>query len=361
MSKKIAFVTGCTGMDGSHISDLLLEKDYKVYGLIRRSSNPSNTNIQHLINEPHFEMVEGDITDATSVMRIISLLKPDECYNFCGQSQVGVSFNEPVHTFKVNAEGVINVLEAIRLTSPATKLYTANTSEMFGKNYTIHMSPGPKVDDKFTYIENKFQGMDTPFIAQSPYAASKLASHYMVGTYRRGYNLFACSGILFNHESERRSTQFLTRKVTGYLGGLFKSCYLGGMTRFPFETSHFDYHPKMANHPKLSLGNLEAYRDWGYAVDYVRAAYLMLQQEKADDYIVATGQAYSVRQFVKKAFALVGLDYQKFVVIDPKFYRPAEVDWLQGDSAKARAVLGWEPTITFDHLVERMVRHDIGL
>jgi len=348
MSKRIALVTGCTGMDGSHISDLLLEKDYKVYGLIRRSSNPSNTNIAHLIKEPQFETVEGDITDATSVMRIISLLKPDECYNFCGQSQVGVSFNEPVHTFKVNSEGVINVLEAMRLTSPATKLYTANTSEMFGKNYTERP-------------DGKFQDLDTPFIAQSPYAASKLASHYMVGTYRRGYNLFACSGILFNHESERRSTQFLTRKVTHYLGGLFKSCRAMGFFDLSELNESYYFPQKLESYPKLSLGNLDAYRDWGYAVDYVRAAYLMLQQEKADDYIVATGQAYSVRDFVRKAFALIGLDYQKYVVIDPKFYRPAEVDWLQGDSTKARLALGWEPTITFDHLVERMVRHDTGL
>lgn len=340
---KIAVVTGVTGMDGSYISDLLLEKGYKVYGLVRRSSNPSDTNIKHLLDEKNFEVVQGDITDAASISRLVQTVKPHEFYNFAAQSQVGISFMEPTHTFKANAESVINILESIRLFSPATRLYQACTSEQFGKSFSTRTING--------IVEN-YQDENTPMVPQSPYAAAKLAAFAMVGCYRRGYNIFGSCGILFNHEGCRRSTQFVTRKITDYIGRLVQSSS---------DLNGFYVEDRLDRFPKLKLGNINSYRDWGESQDYVRAAYLMLQQDKPDDYLIATGETHTVQEFLEEAFSLVKLNWKHFVEIDPKLVRAAEVDFLRGDSSRARKILGWEPKTTFKGLVKMMVDNDVKL
>lgn len=323
---KTAIITGITGQDGSYLAENLLDKDYKVIGLYRRSSTNTFNRIKH-INNPNFILQEYDITDPNSCVSLISYIEPDEFYNLAAQSHVATSFKQPTTTFEINAIGVINVLEAIRLFSKHTKFYQASTSEMFGKNYSVD-SDG-----------SKYQNEETSLLPQSPYAVAKLASHRMVQIYREAYNLYCCSGILFNHESPRRGENFVTRKITRYVGRLVNN--------------------KLQPDEKLRLGNIKAVRDWGHAKDYVEAMRLMLSCDKADDFVISTGQCYSVEQFLQIAFDLVNKDWNNYVVIDPEFYRPAEVDYLRGNSNKAKKLLGWEPKITFEDLVKDMVTQDI--
>ena len=326
---KIAIVTGATGQDGSYLSELLLDKGYTVVGLRRRSSSEKGLErIEHLLNNDNFKLVEADITDSGCVNSLISEYMPHEVYNLAAQSHVGTSFKQPSYTSQVNLQGPINFLEAIRLLSPSTKFYQASTSEMFGKNYEV-------------FADTKYQKETTPFVPQSPYAVAKLAAHEMVRIYRDSYELFACCGILFNHESERRGENFVTRKITKWIG--------------EFVASGQD-----EDFPALRLGNLDAHRDWGHAQDYVDAMYLMLQQDEPEDYVIATSETHSVREFLMEAFNEIGItNFEPYVFIDPEYYRPCEVDWLLGHTGKARQQLGWRPKVSFQELVQRMVRSDI--
>ena len=349
---KVAIITGVTGQDGSYLSELLLEKGYTVVGLRRRSSSEKGLErIEHLLNNDNFKLVEADITDSGCVNNLIAEYMPSEVYNLAAQSHVGTSFTQPSYTTQVNLQGPTNFLEAIRLLSPSTKFYQASTSEMFGKNYDI-------------MGDTKYQKETTPFVPQSPYAVAKLAAHEMVRIYRDSYGLFACCGILFNHESERRGENFVTRKITKWLA------------KFHLWLEEMNLDPDYINHredcdilfasgiqesfPKLRLGNLDAHRDWGHAQDYVEAMYMMLQQDEPEDYVIATSETHSVREFLMEAFNEIGIhNFEPYVVIDPEFYRPCEVDWLLGHTGKARQQLGWRPQVSFQNLVQRMVRSDI--
>jgi GDPmannose 4,6-dehydratase len=324
---KVAIVTGVTGQDGSYLSELLLNQNYTVIGLHRRSSVNNFERINHLLNNPNFKLEEFDITDPSDCSYVIEAYSPNELYNLAAQSHVATSFKQPTTTMEINTIGVINLLEALRARSPKTRFYQASTSEMFGANYTLGESG------------EKYQNEDTPFFPQSPYAVGKLSSHRMVQIYREAYNMYACSGILFNHESPRRGENFVTRKITRYLGRLVNGV--------------------ISKKTKLKLGNLDATRDWGHAKDYVEAMYLMMTQQNADDYVIATGSAYTVRNFLEKAFGFVNLDYKDYVEVDPELYRPAEVVYLKGDYSKAHKKLGWTPTTSFDDLVKDMVNSDL--
>jgi GDPmannose 4,6-dehydratase len=327
-----AIIFGITGQDGSYLAELLLEKGYEVIGVTRRVSVPTLNRITHIL--PKIKIIEGDITDAFSVSNVIKEEAPDEIYNLAAQSHVGTSFKQPSLTWDVTAGGVLNILEAIRYSGRKDdiKFYQASSSEMFGKNYNLREGLAEMI---------KYQDEKTPFMPQSPYAIAKLAAHHLVRNYRDSYGIFACSGILFNHESERRGEKFVTRKITKWIGEFVAS---GMDTEFP----------------ALRLGNLDAKRDWGHAEDYVRGMWEMVQHETPNDYVVATGETHSVREFLDIAFKHIGIDdWDDFVVIDPEFYRPAEVDYLLGIPAKAKRVLGWEPEISFQQLVERMVDSDV--
>lgn len=323
MNNKKALVTGITGQDGSYLAELLLENNYTVIGLHRRSSTVNTHRISHLLHNPNFFLEEFDLTDPSGTNRSIHHHQPDEFYNLGAQSHVGTSFKQPTTTFEIDAVGVINILEAIRNFSKHTKFYQAGTSEMFGRNYTIKNG-------------EKFQDENTPMLPQSPYGIAKLAAYHMVQIYRSSYDLFTCCGILFNHESPRRGENFVTRKITKYLSTIIND----------------------NNTDKLKLGNLNAYRDWGHAKDYVKAMYLMLQQTNPKDYVIATGQTYSVQEFLNKAFSVVNLDPSEYVEIDPDLFRPAEVDYLKGDPSLARSELNWSPDYNFDDLVKDMVISD---
>ena len=327
-----AIIFGITGQDGSYLAELLLEKGYEVVGITRRVSVPTLIRVTHIL--PKIKIIEGDITDAFSVSNVIKEEAPDEIYNLAAQSHVGTSFKQPSLTWDVTAGGVLNILEAIRYSGRKDdiKFYQASSSEMFGKNYNLREGLAEMI---------KYQDEKTPFMPQSPYAIAKLAAHHLVRNYRDSYGIFACSGILFNHESERRGEKFVTRKITKWIGEFVAS---GMDTEFP----------------ALRLGNLDAKRDWGHAEDYVRGMWEMVQHETPNDYVVATGETHSVREFLDIAFKHIGIDdWDDFVVIDPEFYRPAEVDYLLGIPAKAKRVLGWEPEISFQQLVERMVDSDV--
>jgi len=327
-----AIIFGITGQDGSYLAELLLEKGYEVVGITRRVSVPTLNRITHIL--PKIKIIEGDITDAFSVSNVIKEEAPDEIYNLAAQSHVGTSFKQPSLTWDVTAGGVLNILEAIRYSGRKDdiKFYQASSSEMFGKNYNLREGLAEMI---------KYQDEKTPFMPQSPYAIAKLAAHHLVRNYRDSYGIFACSGILFNHESERRGEKFVTRKITKWIGEFVAS---GMDTEFP----------------ALRLGNLDAKRDWGHAEDYVRGMWEMVQHETPNDYVVATGESHSVREFLDIAFRHIGIDdWDDFVVIDPEFYRPAEVDYLLGIPAKAKRVLGWKPEISFQKLVERMVDSDV--
>ena len=311
-----ALITGITGQDGSYLAEFLLEKGYKVVGLVRRTSTVTFERIRHI--QRRLTLVSGDLLDQSSLIGALQEHRPQEVYNLAAQSFVPASWDQPVFTGEVTGLGVTRVLEAIRQVAPETRFYQASTSEMFGK------------------VQEVPQRETTPFYPRSPYGVAKVYGHWMTVNYRESYDLFACSGILFNHESPRRGLEFLPRKVS-YGAALVKL----GMAR------------------DLRLGNLDAKRDWGFAGDYVRAMWLMLQQDQPDDYVICTGQTRSVRELCEVAFGHLGLDYREFVKVDPRFIRPAEVDLLVGDPSKARRTLGWEPAVSFEELVTMMVDADL--
>ena len=364
-----AIIFGITGQDGSYLAELLLDKGYQVTGVTRRVSVSTLTRIEHIL--PKINIVEGDVTDSFNVSKIIEEGEPDEIYNLAAQSHVGTSFKQPSLTWDVTAGGVLNILEAIRYSPRRDKIrfYQASSSEMFGKNYT------ESDDDPIgTYAGRKYQDENTAFMPQSPYAIAKLAAHHLVRNYRDSYGIFASSGILFNHESERRGENFVTRKISKWIGEFSKQSSKQIFVEKVSKSAHSmgqlrqEDNPDMIyvslydeGFPKLRLGNLDACRDWGHAEDYVRAMWLMLQQESPDDYVIATGETHSVRDFLNVAFARAGItEWEDYVVIDPEFYRPAEVDYLLGCPQKAKYVLNWSPEISFNELVQRMVENDIN-
>src|SRR6267143_1536544 len=315
---KRALITGITGQDGSYLAELLLENGYEVVGMMRRSSAPNLWRVEHLLDR--ITLKPADLLDQLSLLRLVDEVRPHELYNLAAMSFVPASWDQPMLTGEFNAQGVTRLLDAVRRVDPSIRFYQASSSEMFGK---VRQVP---------------QNELTPFYPRSPYGVSKVFAHYITVNYRESYNLFAVSGMLFNHESPRRGLEFVTRKVSD------------GVARI-----------KLGRADTLSVGNLDAQRDWGFAGDYVRMMWLMLQQDRADDYVIATGVSHSVRELVEIAFARAGLDWQKYVRIDPALLRPAEVDHLLGDASKARAELGWMPTVAFKELVEMMVDADLQL
>lgn len=347
---KTALITGVTGQDGSILSEFLLDKGYKVYGLNRRTSTPNTSRLSLSLQNKNFELVEGDVSDQNSIQNIINAIKPTELYNLAAQSHVKTSFDQPSYTFQVNTLGTLNCLEAIRLCSPETKFYQASTSEMFGSNYTTSVG--------FSYSEGKrvetnYQNENTPFAPNSPYAVAKLAAHNLVRNYRDSYGLHASAGILFNHESPRRGAEFVTKKITNWITE-FRAWRK--KTHMYMDAGDDIQSREGTLFPKLRLGNLDAKRDWGHARDYVEGMWSMLQQDKPDDYVLATGETHSIREFLAEAFGCVGIsDWEDYVVCDPKYYRPLEVSYLLGDYSKARKVLGWEPKTKFKELVKEMV------
>jgi GDPmannose 4,6-dehydratase len=327
---KTALITGINGQDSSFLAELLLDKGYKIIGLRRRASTNNLWRLKNILKDPSLEIVEGDMSDAVSIYNIIDKYKPDEIYNLAAMSFVASSFEEPQYTAAVNYIGVINVLEAVRKFSPKSKIYQASTSELLGTAIN----------------ENGFQNENTIFIPQSPYAISKLAAHHTCRLYRSAYNMFICCGVLFNHEGTRRGEEFVTRKITKWIGDNYSRLKLG-------------YKP-ILKEEKLNLGNLEASRDFGSSKDYVESMYLMLQQEVPDDYVIATGETHTIRELLDVAFGYINIiDWTPYIYINPKFIRPAEVPYLRGDMQKAREKLGWSPTTTFKELIEEMVEADI--
>ena len=313
---KRALVTGITGQDGSYLAELLLEKGYKVFGMVRRSSTENLARIEHLIGQ--IELRSGDLLDQASLIAILREVQPDEVYNLAAQSFVPTSWEQPIATTQFTALGVARLLEAIRMKCPRARFYQASSSEMFGKAVEVP------------------QNERTPFYPRSPYGVAKTYAHWVTVNYRESHQTFACSGILFNHESPRRGKEFVSRKITD------------GVARIRHGLAS-----------ELRLGNLEARRDWGFAGDYVEAMWLMLQQDSPDDYVIATGETHSVRELLEIAFAAAGLNWKEYVVVDRAFLRPAEVELLQGDYTKARAVLRWEPRLSFQRLIEMMLRADL--
>ncbi|HEX6183258.1 MAG TPA: GDP-mannose 4,6-dehydratase [Pyrinomonadaceae bacterium] len=323
--KKRALITGITGQDGSFLTELLLEKGYDVYGIIRRSSSFNTDRIDHLYQDPHepgtrLRLVYGDLNDSSSLNKIIRQIQPDEIYNLGAQSHVSVSFDVPEYTGDVTGIGTVRLLEAIREAGIQPKFYQASSSELYGK------------------VVETPQTERTPFYPRSPYACAKAYAYWITVNYRESYQMFACNGILFNHESERRGETFVSRKITRAAARI-----------------------KHGLQEKLYMGNLDARRDWGYARDYVEAMWLMMQAEEPDDYVIATGETHSVKEFLEEAFGLLDLDWREHVEIDPRYFRPAEVDLLLGDATKARTILGWEPKVSFRELVAIMVESDMKL
>ncbi len=316
MDRKVAFITGITGQDGSYLAEFLLKKGYKVYGMVRRASVDKYERIAHIMDK--IELIQGDLLDQYSLISALKKAQPTEVYNLAAQSFVPTSWAQPVLTSEFTAIGVTRMLESIRLVDPKIRFYQASSSEMYGK---VLQTP---------------QTEETPFYPRSPYGVAKVYGHYITVNYRESYDLFAVSGILFNHESPRRGLEFVTRKVTD------------GVARI-----------KLGLQKELRLGNLDARRDWGFAGDYVEAMWLMLQQETPDDYVIATGETRTVKELVQVAFDRVGLDWEKHVVLDPAFLRPAEVDLLIGDPAKAKRQLGWTPKVSFEEMIRMMVDSDL--
>jgi|TARA_R110000851_G_scaffold4588_3_gene18667 GDPmannose 4,6-dehydratase len=362
-------IFGITGQDGSYLAELLVKKGYEVIGVTRRVSVNTLSRIEHIL--PQLTIVEGDITDGFNISKIIESHEPDEVYNLAAQSHVGTSFKQPSLTWDITGAGVLNILEAIRYSSRKDQIrfYQASSSEMFGKNYTtsenasLMMSDDKVVVDDPTgkgfYEYKKYQDENTPFIPQSPYGIAKLAAHHLVRNYRESYGIHGSCGILFNHESERRGEQFVTRKITKWIGEFVLWSNQSSMDIDTTSDPDFilDNGRKF---PKLRLGNLDARRDWGHAADYVEAMWLMLQQDEPDDYVVATGETRSVREFLDASFSFVEVDdWSNLVVIDPEFYRAAEVEYLLGIPTKAKRKLGWSPRIDFKSLAERMVAYDV--
>jgi GDPmannose 4,6-dehydratase len=314
---KTALITGITGQDGSYLAEQLLEKGYRVCGMVRRSSTENFQRIEHIREQ--VELFQADLLDQTSIMTLLDQVRPHEVYNLAAMSFVPTSWRQPVLTAEFTAVGVTRMLDAIRHVCPAARFYQASSSEMYGK------------------VQETPQSESTPFYPRSPYGVAKVYGHYITVNYRESYNMFACSGILFNHESPRRGLEFVTRKITHAVARI-----------------------KLGQANELRLGNLQARRDWGFAGDYVRAMWLMLQQDQADDYVVGTGETHRVEEFVEIAFDHVGLDWRKYVIVDPAFYRPAEVDLLLGDPTKARQRLGWTREVSFPQLVKMMVDSDLA-
>jgi GDPmannose 4,6-dehydratase len=314
-ARRKAFITGVTGQDGSYLAEILLEKGYQVYGMVRRSSSFNRARIDHLVGQ--IELVYGDLGDGSALNQLLRTIRPDEVYNLGAQSHVRVSFDIPEYTADVVGLGTLRVLDAIREGDLRCRFYQASSSEMFGKAHEIP------------------QNEDTPFHPRSPYAVGKVFGHWITRNYREAYGMFAVNGILFNHESPRRAESFVTRKITAGIGAILRG-----------------------ERNELRLGNLEAKRDWGYARDYMEGAWRMLQQDEADDYVLATGETHSVEEFLHEAFTYAGLDWHDYVTIDPRYFRPAEVDVLVGDCTKAKEKLGWEPTVRFHELVRMMVDAD---
>lgn len=339
---KTALITGITGQDGSYLAEFLLAKGYEVHGVIRRSSTFNTWRIEHLYKDPHengnFKLHYGDLTDATNVIKLIKEIEPDEIYNLGAQSHVKVSFESPEYTANSDALGVLRILEAVKLLNMAhVRIYQASTSELYGK------------------VVETPQTEETPFYPRSPYGVAKLYGYWIIKNYRESYNMFACNGILFNHESPRRGQRFVTRKITM------------GLARI-----------KMGKQEKLYFGNLDAKRDWGYAKDFIESMWLMLQQDKPDDYVIATGETHSVREFIEESCKILDIDIEwkgegvnevgidkdsgsVIIEIDPKYFRPTEVDTLLGDCSKAKKILGWEPKVKFKELVAIMIKHDYEL
>ncbi len=311
-----ALITGITGQDGSYLAEFLLKKGYEVIGMVRRTSTTNFARIRHI--QDKITLVSGDLLDQISLINILQEHRPDEVYNLAAQSFVPTSWKQPVFTGEVTALGVTRLLDAIRIVDPSIKFYQASSSEMFGK------------------VREVPQNENTPFYPRSPYGVAKVYGHWITVNYRESYGLFACSGILFNHESPRRGLEFVTRKV-----------------------AHGAAKIKLGLAKELRLGNLDAKRDWGFAGDYVKAMWLMLQQDEPDDYVVGTGETHSVRELCEVAFGYLGLDWRDYVVQDPRLFRPADVDLLVADASKARRVLGWEPTVTFEELIKMMVDADL--
>ncbi len=312
-----ALITGITGQDGSYLAEFLLQKGYRVYGLVRRASIFNDARIRHLLDK--IEIIDADLLDQVSLVQAVRQAQPNEVYNLAAMSFVATSFQQPVATGEYTALSVVRMLEAVRMIDPSIRFYQASTSEMFGK---VQATP---------------QNERTPFYPRSPYGVAKLYGHWMTTNFRESYDMFACSGILFNHESPRRGLEFVTRKISYAVACI-----------------------KLGLQEKLVLGNLDAKRDWGFAGDYVEAMWLMLQQDRPEDFVVATGTTHSVQEFVVAAFAHVGItDWQNYVEIDPRFFRPAEVDQLIGDASKARQQLGWQPRVSFEELVQMMVESDL--
>lgn len=323
MANKRALITGITGQDGSYLAEFLLGKGYDVYGIIRRSSTFNTSRIDAIYQDPHesgakLHLLYGDLSDATALYGILSDVKPDEIYNLGAQSHVRVSFDIPEYTSDIAALGTVRILEAIRKLGLKTRFYQASSSEMFG------------------LVQAVPQNEETPFYPRSPYSVAKVYGHWITKNYRESYDMYACSGILFNHESPRRGETFVTRKITKAVANI-----------------------KAGLQDKLYLGNLDAKRDWGYAKEYVEAMWLMLQQDKPDDYVIATGETHTIKEFLEEAFSQVGLNWQDYVEIDSKYFRPAEVELLIGDASKAKKQLGWEPKVGFKELVKIMVEADI--
>ena len=316
MASKRALITGITGQDGSYLAELLLEKGYEVFGLTRRLSADNSWRIAHI--RDRLTLIPGDLLDQLSLIRVLEKVKPQELYNLAAMSFVPASWDQPMLTGEFNSQGVTRVLEAIRVVDPSIRVYQASSSEMYGK------------------VREVPQRESTPFYPRSPYGVSKVFAHYITVNYRESYNLFACSGILFNHESPRRGLEFVTRKVTD------------GVAKI-----------KLGKAKELRLGNLDAHRDWGFAGDYVRAMWMMMQQSEPDDYVIATGEAHSVQELVEISFSHVGLNWKDYVKLDPVFLRPAEVDHLIGDPAKAKAKFGWTPSVDVPGLVKMMVDADL--
>ncbi len=318
---KKAFITGITGQDGSYLAELLLEKGYKVYGLTRRTSTQNYARISHLMHDPNLELISGDLIDQHSLTYAIKDIQPDEVYNLAAQSFVQASWDQPVLTGEFTALGVVRVLEALRLACPEAKFYQASSSEMFGKVLQV-----PQTEE-------------TPFYPRSPYGVAKVYGHWITVNYRESFQMFAVSGILFNHESPRRGLEFVTRKIANAVARI-----------------------KLGKQKKIELGNLESKRDWGYAKDYVEAMWMMLQEENPEDYVIATGETHSVKEFLQIACGVAGIaDWETVYAHNPKYDRPAEVDLLIGDPSKARKRLGWKPTVSFEQLVALMVEAEIEL
>ena len=354
-----AIVTGITGQDGSHMVDLLLDRGYEVLGVARRSSVDTTERIKHQLDSLDFKLVQGDITDAYSVTGILrDNENVDEVYNLAAQSHVGVSFKQPGLTWDITGKGCLNILQSIvDLDMLGCKFYQASSSEMFGDSYDV--------DDK----GNKYQDENTKLLPQSPYAIAKCAAHYATRLFREAYGLHASAGILFNHEGPRRGEEFVTRKITKWIGEFMRWCETHGVAPEQLADCEDEIYVSERKldqvvhlrFPKLRLGNLEAHRDWGYAGDYVEAMWMMLQKDDPDDYVICTGQTHTIRDFLNHTFGYVGIDnWNTFVTIDPAFYRPAEVDYLRGDCSKAKSKLGWHPKCDFKGLVKIMMDQDLN-